>query len=330
MAFVGAALAFSSCTKEQSSFDVYSIPGKATIMGTCYYDAGQGYESGTYTQIIKPAANVKVVAKVSNASLSPNQNANGYTLYETTTDAEGAYKIEVPAVEVNETDVTIEVEPFFGTYSTVESISNGKPEFDVKDVLFDAYDKSVSVSPRKIQLCDVRYSHEECDQYGPDEYTSKFIVKVGEGRYSYDYTTEKVTKNYAEVSGKNVIARINGVSYAATTNGNGDATFIIPSDSKSWSTSVDVHVEGYVAKNYTYYQYEFVEITGEYKYIPYYIEEGTFEQIDNEFFVRFSGIVNDQTPVCKVRMVYYPFDGVETYGYSTYEWTNFNWAESGK
>ncbi len=325
-AFVGVAVALSSCTKEQSSYNIYSIPGKATIMGTCYYDAGQGYQSGSYTQLIKPAANVKVIAKVSNASLSPNQDAGGYTHYETTTDATGAYEIEVPAVEGEATNVKIEVEPFFGTYSTVKSVSNGKPEFDVQDVLFDAADKSVSVKPRKVKLCDVRYSHETKDQYGPDEYSSKFIVKVGEGRYSYDYTTETIAKYYAEVSGKNVIARVDGVFYGATTNSNGEATFIIPSKSKSWTAeNVLVRVEGYVVKNYTCYQYEFNEYLNEYRYVSHYIEGGTCQQLDDWFTVNFSGIVDDQTPVCKVRMVFCPFEGVETYGYAVSDWTNFSW-----
>lgn len=122
-----ATVAFSSCTEDQTSLSINDIQGKATIIGSFVYNDGQTYPGSTTTSVSsdKPAMNVKVYVKVSNASLSSNSNAKGYTTFETSTDANGEYEIEIPAVE-NGVEVSIQAESFIGRkYSTVSGSTTG-------------------------------------------------------------------------------------------------------------------------------------------------------------------------------------------------------------
>ena len=322
------AMVFSSCSKEQSFLDIQDIPGKAKIIGNFSYDAGQGYSGGMYTQLIKPVADVKVFVKVSNQSLSPNGEAKGYTYYETVTDLNGNYEVEIPAVDSG-TSVIVTAESFMGTYSTVEAVSNNTPVFNSKEVQYKFTSKNLTVNPYDVVICDGNYSCNERNILEAYEYNSTFIIKVGEGVYAkiIDDNDKVVIKKYHNlVSGKNVIATIDGVNYGATTNSNGEAKFIIPSESKKWNTTANISVEGYVTNNYSYfergdYDYE----TGTYKYEKQTIK-GIFQQLDNSVSLSFTGINGEQT-VAKVRMIFTPFEEEETYGYSKSDWSSYPWTE---
>ena len=164
------------CSKEQSSFNIEDVPGKAKVMGTFTYDAGQSYTNGVYVQQIKGAAGVRVKAQISNSSIK--SNSTGYTTYETTTDENGNYSIEIPAVP-NGTNVEIIADPFFATYSEVTGVNNNIPEIKSEEVLFKAQSTDVSIRPDDIKIYDAIYLYTERDVNEADKYTAKFTVKGG-------------------------------------------------------------------------------------------------------------------------------------------------------
>jgi hypothetical protein len=331
---MSALLILTACTPEQSSFDVEEIPGKAKIMGTLSYDAGQSYSNGKYVQLFKPAANVKVYVKVSNASLSPNGKATGYTYYETTTNAEGVYQIEVPAVEVNgATTVKIAPEAFMATYSKVVSVNNNVPVYEKEEVLFKIAEETRTVVPNDIQIFDKQYTHNDRNLPEALPYNTTFAVKVGKPVYSKvqnENGTYSVSRSYANLSGKNVVVKVGDMYYGATTDYKGEATFVIPSKAKKWSTSISVDIPSYVAsEKFVFYKREYNNTTGQYEINKYEISNGIYELNSNDTSrnVSFSGIDGVRS-LLKVRMVYKPLYGQDTYGYDYSDWNNFEWSDT--
>lgn len=315
------------CSKEQTSFDLEDIQTKAKIVGNLSYDAGQGYSSGQYTQLIKPAANTRVIAKVSNSSLSPNGESKGYTYYETTTDSNGAYELELPAVDYG-TIVEIVPDMFKGTYNTVESVSNNTPKFNNEDVYYEVDGETFEIKPYETVVFDAIYTPEGRNIAQPYKYTSTFIVKVGEGVYDYNIDSEEVEQKFNIASNKNVIATINGISYGATTDKNGNATFIIPSEEKEWKANAIIKVEGYTSSQYKYYTREYDKTNKKYIIKKNVIEGGCYMQNtdDVDYSFTFYGI-DGVMPLLKVRMIFYPFSTVEDYGYNPNDWNSVLWPD---
>lgn len=118
---VSAIVAFVGCSKEQSSFNVEDIPGSATIEGTLTYDAGYRKISGSsnsyynWEQYEEEAANVRVTVKIANSQLSNHGASDGYATYETKTNYEGKFSLNVPALDKG-TSVTISATPFYADY----------------------------------------------------------------------------------------------------------------------------------------------------------------------------------------------------------------------
>ena len=322
-----AVVAMIGCSEEQSAFNIEDIPGKAKIMGTFTYDAGQSYTSGVYAQQIKGASGVLVKAQISNSSIKGN--STGYTIYETTTDQEGNYSIEIPAV-LSGTSVEIIAVPFFATYSEVVGVNNNIPEIKDQEVLFKAQSKTETVKPDDIKIYDAIYSHIERNVNEADKNTAKFIVKVGQGYHSKkkneDYE-DVVERDYKTVSGKNILIQdqSNGKYYGATTNSNGEATFMIPTKNKDWKKSISIEVPGYVENNYKFYTREWDNNNSEYK-INSYILRGVFKMYneDKNRTISYDGIEGVPTPVCKVRMIFAPFEEEDNHGYS---WSNLSWVD---
>ena len=322
-----ALMAMVGCSKEQSSLEIQDIPGKAKILGSFSYDAGQGYSNGVYVQLIKPAANVKVVVKVDNSSLSPNGKATGYTYYETTTDEQGAYEVQVPAVDKG-TIVMVAPEPFFETYTKVVSVDNGTPVSEKEEKLYKISPETRNVTPNDIQIFDAKYTDQERDIEEPYKYNSTFVVKVGkpicEKEYDYNSGSYTIEKKYGPAVGQDVVVKVGDYYYGATADSEGCATFVIPSEKKAWSTSVQIGALAYTGK-FTYYA-ETYDYYGEREVTEHKIP-GTFEQSGSDAVqsVTFKGIDGVPAPVVKVRMLFRPFEGEETYGYSAYDWNYLSW-----
>ena len=333
-----ALVALTGCQKEQSSFDIEDVPGEAKIMGTLAYDAGQGYQNGTYTQIIKAAADVRVVAVVDNSTIQ--STATGKTVYETKTDANGNYTITVPAHYNGAVSVEVSADPFIDNYSKVIDVENGAPQIETENVLFKLPTKTVSVTPNDIEIGDGTFTPEGRNILEAYKYNSTFIVKVGEGIVSKkkaakeegkesDEVVYEIVKEYQGVNGKNVLVEINGVKYAAATKSNGEATFIIPSEEKAWVANAEITVPGYVVSEYEFYNEELNEENGEMEIKRHYIENGTFEQYgdDKNFSIVFKGIAGAPAPVSKVRMIFKPFEGVKDYDYYWGDADEYSWVK---
>ncbi len=105
---------------------------------------------------MRAANNVKVLVKISNQSLDPKHAANGYTIYETTTDFNGDYKIEVPAVENDGQGTTVIIAPesFLGKYSITtynkRETQNGIFETNISE-------GTVRVLPNDLKVVDLTY-----------------------------------------------------------------------------------------------------------------------------------------------------------------------------
>lgn len=336
------AIAFTGCVKEQSSFQVSDIPGKATIMGSYHYNAGQDYDYDQYIQVIKPLANHVVYAQLSNSSLK--SGSTGYTVYETVTDANGQFKIEVPATLEG---VTVEVypKPFIGKHSAVVGVEYGEPVIESTDVVYVAEHKTWSVKTNDIKfhdaLCNVEGERKDADDY---PYTWTFTATVGEATYSKSWNEAdkayEVKKAYTMKNNIDVYATIKDTKlydkellFVATTNSNGVAKFVIPAKEPSGSTTVKFVVKPYVAKSYKYYKKELNNNSGEWDVNVYYISEGSFDMWNGSSVVTSiskSVTVKDLEGVTPhdthLRMVFTPFDTVEeTYSYSNGEWNGLDW-----
>lgn len=151
IAVVIATLAFTSCSEEQTSLSIDDIPGKAKIIGSFTFNDGQRTSSSSTSNVDKPVANQTVYVKIQNASISPSHTGNGYTTFETTTNANGEYEIEIPAVETGVT-VIIQGAPFIGKkYSTSSNTITGGTTITTKDGVYEATPITLnSVTPNDI------------------------------------------------------------------------------------------------------------------------------------------------------------------------------------
>lgn len=118
---VGAMAVMSSCSENQSSFDIEQVPGRSTIEGTIVFNQGATLQDGKFVYNYQPAANLPVNVIVDNTAY--DNGLSGKTVFNTVTDENGKYTIEIPA-PVNQTNVTIRTAQFTGKHTTVERVNN--------------------------------------------------------------------------------------------------------------------------------------------------------------------------------------------------------------
>lgn len=112
-AFAAAGLILASCSKEQSSYSIDDISGRATITGHLTYTEGQSFEGNRFTELIKDAAERTVMVEVNNSDLAPEGTAAGVTTFKTVTDSEGRFSIRIP-VPPQGVQYTVRAEDFAG------------------------------------------------------------------------------------------------------------------------------------------------------------------------------------------------------------------------
>ncbi len=139
-----ATMAFTSCSKDQTSFSIDDIQGKAKIKGTVSYS--EGYDR-TGNKIIKMATNTTILVKIDNNDLSPIGNAYGTTTFETVTNGKGEYEIEIPVLEGG-AFVTIQPQDFIGKQKNFSS--------NETEGIFTA-ETTCHVVPNDIQFKDIEY-----------------------------------------------------------------------------------------------------------------------------------------------------------------------------
>lgn len=143
-------VALVGCSKEQSSFNVEDIPGKAKVMGTLTYMAGQDKEGKA---VVRDAANVRVAALVYNEDLKAG--SEGFTTYETETNVKGQFTVEVPALDKG-VRVKVVADPFFGSYSTLVDLDKGIVA--ESEVLYKINPIEVQVIPNDIESWDGQFT----------------------------------------------------------------------------------------------------------------------------------------------------------------------------
>lgn len=326
------ALMFAGCAKEQSSMNIEDIPGRAKIIGYLSYDSGQAYMNGEYVQRIQPAANKTVYVRVKNSSLSLKGNADGYTVFQATTDEKGAFSVEIPATD---SGVSVEVQPetFTGVYTEFDEMVNGNPQFKSTDVVFEAKAETVTAKTSDTKVVSKHYTSKSIRDIDEFEYTSYLNIKVGEPmseKITYD-GENKVNYKYAMANDRNVIIKVTYSghtdqnnqtlvkTYGATTS-NGVAKFAIPAFDKEWSASIKVSVESYRTDAF-YYHYE-KEYYDSYAYEYYTVVEteilsGIYKSSAGTSTYSFNPL---QPTTDEVKMTFYPNDDQEYEEYSSYSW----------
>lgn len=329
------AVLLTSCAKEQSSFNVSDIPGKATIIGSYHYNAGQDWDYGEYIQIIEPLANHVVYAQVHNSSLK--SDSKGYTVYETVTDANGNFTITVPAT-LDGVTVDVYPKPFIGKHGVVEGVEYGDPIINNKEVVYTAEKKTLNLKSNDIQfhdgLCSVESERQDAESY---PYTWTFTVTVKEGHYErvFNNDTQKyeIKKVWNPKSDIDVKAKIKDLVYYATSNSSGVAKFVIPAKETSGTATVKTTIKPYIHKSYKYYYEEFNNSSYETEVKVGYISEGSFDMwngqntvTEEESTITIKDLEGITPPDIHARMVFTPFSSVEeTYGYKTSDWNNWDW-----
>ena len=100
-----------SCTKEQTAFDFEDVPYHATIIGNVTYN--DGYRTERYTASTTEAKGLCVHIIVDNSQYS----ASGTSVFFTTTDEKGNFKISIPCT-LRGVSATITTDDFIGLYYT--------------------------------------------------------------------------------------------------------------------------------------------------------------------------------------------------------------------
>lgn len=158
-----ATMAFTSCSKDQTSFSIDDIQGKAKIKGTLTYSEGTEYKNGESNKIIKAATNTTIWVKINNASLSPNGQTlehTTYTTFETVTDAKGEYEIEVPVSEsIYGTEIKMQPQPFIGKYKKIsnDNWNYNRPTYETIEGVFETDEISFNARPNQIIFKDIEY-----------------------------------------------------------------------------------------------------------------------------------------------------------------------------
>lgn len=272
MLFASALVMFSSCLKEQTSLEIEDIPGVAKVMGVVTYNEGQAYEGGKFVELKKPAANVELIVKVDNSTLSPNGQASGTTDYSTTTKEDGSFEVVVPAVD-NGVTYTLFAPSFQGVYNTLSEkcIKDGQIVFDKQEGVFELSRKGAnSLHPGSVEVVNASYTFKAFDE---EKYLSTYVDLVVEAGIGI-CTKERVESNGTSIyrpsakleyaSGIDVVVKVtydqdynNQVRYyGATTGKDGVVEMQIPATSSDMTADIQIQAKEFVGEDdFVYYTY---------------------------------------------------------------------------
>lgn len=271
-----AALLMTSCSEEQSVFNVQNVPGRSILKGHVEYNTGTTLENGHFVYNYVPAANLDLKVIVDNSNYG---DYAGETVFTTTTDENGNYSIELPAPLENHSDITIQSSQFEGTYSTVQAINNQIQTVE-ETVVFGVYDSSDiyfladGICIKNLE-CNV-YTHEAIAEgfvlhstlNGTIGRNSEFYV-APERKYNEDekfigWTNARVYNCFVPAPNADLLITVTSsgrtFNYNATTDANGNYTLNVPVKSFPANYSYEVTImpqnnstfTNYVAKTVEY------------------------------------------------------------------------------
>lgn len=264
------AMAFVGCAKEETSMSINDLPGRAKVKGTVYYSNAQKYIAETedadamLKDLFVPKAEVKVLAKIANAAISGDAKASGYTVFETVTDEQGGYELEIP-VPADGIEVELEALPFEGTKSTFDSLYRKQAQFSDKAGVFENAWEEVTLNPNDIKNQDIKYAFSKkadtkLEEDADDNFKKTTLrVNVYEGYYGSYYPSFTTSSSPIEVSisdGNNIdkfLKTENGVAQfeiTHTTKGDKEITVRVISNSYNTSLQVPYYEEGEIQGKY--------------------------------------------------------------------------------
>ena len=327
-----AVLVAAGCSKEQTSLDVDSFPGKAQIIGSLAYSEGTVLENGQFKELIKPAADKEVCLEISNSAYKAG--AAGVTTWTVRTDAQGKFEATLP-VPSGSTTVTIKPADFTGYFYSVAK-ENNKYVADTAFVVYrmNSAANTKSVSANQITFADLTYSNVETQelQEGYTEYaTLSGRIGMNKTRYYAAVTTINPTtqepmlvsapaiKSYFDnAPGVNLLikATYNGVTrnYNCTTNTTGTFSLDIPVKEYPCDITYEISAIPFAA---TYTDYEQVEKQWDATETPLYTYD--YEAVAKEGFYAPAVTVGSGTASyaikgqpCEIEakmMIFFPYEG---------------------
>lgn len=262
LSFAMGALIFYGCRPEQSEFDLSTLTEKSTISGQIVYDAGVDTTGTAYTiNMIKPAAERIVYVEVPYASYKAG--SDGVKRYETITDAEGYYSIEVPTTPDGIENVQIRMQEFTAYRSEYKKMEAGKPVFETKLYRFSYESAPFTLNPGSIEFMkesDKACSYELVDLEEFEESITltgniQLAQEVGfrQGVYtSAANATVEFTAEYADVYDSET-GLLQEFQFGTTTDANGNYSITLPLKSyEEGFQSLSASVKG-IGQSYTHY-----------------------------------------------------------------------------
>lgn len=164
-----AAVVMTSCSEDQSTFRIESVPGRSVIEGTVIYNQGTKLVDGKFVYDYQPAADLKVVAIVNNSEY--DNSLSGQSEFEATTDENGKYSFEIPA-PTQDVRVTIRTASFRGERSVIE-LKNNKVVTTEEPVIYGG-SGSTTARANGIAYCNINCVETSVDRIptGLTEYAS--------------------------------------------------------------------------------------------------------------------------------------------------------------
>lgn len=337
-----AAFALSSCSEDQTEFNVSNVPGRAKISGTIVYNQGTTVENGRFAYNYKPLASHEVILEIPNSYYK--SGAEGTAVYTTSTDANGKYSFEVPATNSTGSG-TISIRPFESTTTSIKVVDQ-KPKAETKQAIFRA-DVDVQIKARGLEI-----ENFECVAYPvdviPESFTKSVALKtvIGQNmeyktpiapRYSnanviIGYSDARIDKVWQPASGVDFVVEVRAdkveFSVYGTTDSKGECTIQIPVEEIPASFTYSVNPVSYLGKFTHYvrgekpverklpsggvvsvYDYEAVTLDG------YYKSSGNVSGTASYEFANFV-----QKAECK-SMLFYVLPGTDNEGYTAGGWS---------
>lgn len=220
-----AVVLFTSCSKEQSYFNIEDIKGRATIVGYLYYNEGQTFVNNKYEELNKNAVGFTVYADVANEDIKAS--SSGRTTYSCTTGEDGKFTMTVP-VTPDGVRVRIRVQDKEGKHYVLNDVNNNTPIFKEEDGFYGVNSEEFTLSPGTVQVFDKELTFTPRNEIVEYKEYAQYQIRLGKCMFD--------NGNYRTIypaSSSNVIIKVdyqNGQSryYGATSDYNGHANFKIP------------------------------------------------------------------------------------------------------